>query len=103
MKKIIDAQLPTKYSFVHFAVSHGSYWLSWDFYLFGVGYPATDFNVSSSGIELPCFLKCVFLRRGYSVFPGRGYNVHFCEENIVGLSEKRIWFVYLRKGNSFLI
>jgi len=36
-------------------------------------------------------------------FLGRGYNVHFCEENIVCLSEKRIWFVYLRKGNTFLI
>ena len=36
-------------------------------------------------------------------FPERGYNVHFCEENIVCLSEKRIWFVYLRKGNGFVI
>jgi hypothetical protein len=36
-------------------------------------------------------------------FPGIGYNVYFCEENIVYLSEMRIWFVYLRKRNSFLI
>ena len=41
--------------FVHFAVSHCLCWLSCDLYLFGVGYPVTDLNVSSSGIGLPGF------------------------------------------------
>jgi hypothetical protein len=42
--------------FVHFAVSHFSYWLSCNFYFLGVGYPATDLSSSSSGIGLSVFL-----------------------------------------------
>ena len=53
--------------------------------------------------DIMCFsekrIQCVFLLRGYNVyfceedivcFPGRGYTVQFGEENIVCLSEKRI-------------
>ena len=34
-------------------------------------------------------------------FPGRGYNVHVCEENIVCLSEKRILFYLSEKRKYF--
>ena len=42
--------------FDHFAMSHCLCWQFCDFYLFGVGYPTTDLNVSSFRIELPGFL-----------------------------------------------
>ena len=78
-------------------MSHCSCWLSCDFYLFGVGYPATDLNVISSGIGMPGFLVNYNL---FGIFFGVGYpatdlNVSSSGIGLSGFLVNYHLFVYL--------